>query len=251
MPGSFLQILVEILKVETSVLLNDALKLLQDSQGSPANSASPSTASQPVVLQTHTATATSSHHSHPGDTPSQSGSIAANKTAYYPDHGGIAEANKTNDPDPATAGQAHIAEASTSAGRQDDSSSNTQASNSDDPSRQPQASQPDAQLSNSQAVIQCRVAGVLPAVLALLEGCLDSLAKETENAEMAEAGTAQPTVVLSNRYCTRIGQALNFVADHLAMLLCMRHWLMLCFMGYSPPQSLGVVERSGRHLQRQ
>ena len=49
------------------------------------------------------------------------------------------------------------------------------------------------------AAVQYRVAGVLPAVLSLLEGCLEALASDAENSEMAEAGSSQHTVALSDR----------------------------------------------------
>ena len=52
---------------------------------------------------------------------------------------------------------------------------------------------------SSNTAVQYRVSGVLPAVLSLLEGCLEALASDAENSEMAEAGSSQLTVVLSDR----------------------------------------------------
>ena len=189
--GSFFQVLVEIVKVETSLLLNDTMALLQPSTPTPAQESATSngqpTSSHPTTQsENQSSTPTTDIHAHVSDTappavdqmsPGTNPSIvnAGPKT-------GAAESS-TSHSDLGTSshdGQGDSRGGTTSCGAEPASSG-----------RQHNHCSIDNSNDSSNAVIGARVADVLPAVLSLLEGCLEALAGDAQDAELLADGKEQ------------------------------------------------------------
>lgn len=213
---------MEILKVETSLLLNDTLALMQDSSLStaqapmaPADTVSRATSSQPesksgedaccMPVPSTTTTNTDSHtglSSGMGNPPTD----AANSQA---DQGSLDDTELSPGSAEPSSSQTPVETSNrASAARGGEGSSNSQSSGdrADVATHQAEASSSGREQSeSSNALVAARVAGVLPAVLSLLEGCLEALASNAQDAE-ALADGQQPSCVpmLEDRSVSRL-----------------------------------------------
>ncbi|KAA6423508.1 MAG: hypothetical protein FRX49_06568 [Trebouxia sp. A1-2] len=175
--GSFFQVLVEILKVETSLLLNDTMALLQHSMHtSPQESAT--SKQQP----------TSSHPASQSDdqslTPTTDTHARASDTA------------------PPAVDQMRPGTNSTSPG-----------------------------IVHANLKTGARVADVLPAVLSLLEGCLEALAGDAQDAELVADGKKQASSgsLLDDRFLAEVPNA------HAKRVQTLLGWLVQCQGGAALP----------------
>ncbi|KAL0053068.1 hypothetical protein WJX82_000427 [Trebouxia sp. C0006] len=172
--GSFFQVLVEIVKVETSLLLNDTMALLQPSTPTPAQESATSngqpTSSHPTTQsENQSSTPTTDIHAHVSDTAPPA----------------VDQMRPGTNPSIVNAGpKTGAAESSTSHSDLGTSSHDGQGA---------------------------RVADVLPAVLSLLEGCLEALAGDAQDAELLADGKEQTITksLLDDRLATRAMSALS------------------------------------------
>ena len=187
--GSFFQVLVEILKVETSLLLNDTMALLQHSMHtSPQESATSKqqpTSSHPASQSDdQSLTPTTDTHARASDTaPPAVDQMRPGTNSTSP---GIVHANlKTG----ATESSTDYSEFRTSS---HDGQGDSRAGTSCDLEPSSSGRQHNhCSSDSSSAVIGARVADVLPAVLSLLEGCLEALAGDAQDAELVADGKKQ------------------------------------------------------------
>ena len=181
--GSIFQVLVEIVKVETSLLLNDTMALLQLSTPTPPQASAinkeQSPSSQPASQSDNQPlTHTTDTHAHVSDaTPPAVDQMRPGTNSPRPS---IVNANcKT---DAAESSTSHSELSTSTHGGQSDSRGST-SSNEAQPSS---SGRQHKQYSNDSrnGAIGARVADVLPAVLSLLEGCLEALAGDAQDAEL-------------------------------------------------------------------
>ncbi len=186
--GSFFQVLVEIVKVETSLLLNDTMALLQPSMPTPPQE---SATSKEQPTSSHPASQSGNQpdtHTHVSDT------VPPAVDQMSPD------TNSTNlsivNADPKTgaaeSGTSHSDLGTSSHDEQGDSRGATSSCGAEPSSSGRQHNHCSID-SSSSAVIGARVADVLPAVLSLLEGCLEALAGDAQDAELVADGKEQAT----------------------------------------------------------
>ena len=174
------QVLVEILKVETALLLNDALAVLSGrSQGTVDPTQAPSDSAGPSTSVHHPASQSSQQKS------SAVPSLHNTETQVYtsgPVHRAV-----NADASTSRAGcQSHRCSTSGNNSTYDDLGKGDAASDKAEAS-----SSGKQHIDSSHATVEARVAGVLPAVLSLLEGCLEALASDAQDSE-ASAGGKQP-----------------------------------------------------------
>ena len=214
--ASFFQVLAEILKVEISLLLNDALTIMHARSGTAESSqqaaAEPMQAS-PLQPRTRTAPTAQPCVNHPS--PAPLGLDTACKTG--PAHAAESNSKRSN--------LSAISTATPSSGRSDALQENCNASNVDtvsspggNSSTKSSSSKqaPDSpcleeagqdterqRMSSSTLLAEARVADVLPAVFSLMEGCLQALAAD------AQAEDTQEGSRLDDQVAQRAMQALS------------------------------------------
>lgn len=190
--GSLFQVLVEILKVETSLLLNDTMALLQPSTPTPpqesATGKEQPTSSQPASqCANQSSTPTTDTHAHVSDTaPPAVDQLRPGTNSTRPS---IVNANPKTGAAESSTGNSDLSTSSHDG--QGDSRGSTSSCEAEPSSSGRQHHHCSNDSSN--AVIGARVADVLPAVLSLLEGCLEALAGDAQDAELLADGKEQAT----------------------------------------------------------
>ena len=211
--ASFFQVLVEILKVESSLLLNDALSVMH---------ASSSTASQEVVaepiqaspqqLRAQTAPAAQLGRNHPSPAPSAPDTACKTGAAHAAELNSNLSANSTATPSSGRSDapqQNHDASTVNIMLSSTGGSSTTKCNSSKPAPESPglEEAGPCAEqqrVGSSSLLAEARVTEVLPAVFTLMEGCLQALAADAQAAESTQNGSR-----LDDQVAQRAMQALS------------------------------------------
>ncbi|DBA78950.1 TPA: hypothetical protein ACH3X1_008824 [Trebouxia sp. C0004] len=222
--GSLFQVLVEILKVETSLLLNDTMALLQPSTpSSPQESATSKeqpTSSQPASQSDNPSlTPTTDTHTHVSDTAHPA------MDQLRPDTNSTSPSTVNANPmtGAAESSTSHSDLGTSSHDGQGDSRGGTFGCGAGPSSSGRQHNH--CSNDSSSAVIGARVANVLPAVLSLLEGCLEALAGDAQDAELLASGKKQATSgpLLDDRLASRAMSALSEAFETVLQFLELMH----------------------------
>lgn len=214
---SFFQVLVEILKVEISLLLNDALSIMHASSTSTAEPsqeavAEPRIQASPLQPRAQTAPAAQPHIHHPSTAPAASDSANTEGPAQSnTDHSKL-PANSTatpssNRPDAPTQNSNASPVNIRSGPKGGSSSSKCNSSEHLPESLYPQKAGPSTEQQSggsTSLLAEARVTDVLPAVFSLMEGCLQALAADAQAGEDQQEGSR-----LDDQVAQRAMQALS------------------------------------------
>lgn len=284
--GSFFQLLVELLKVEISLLLNDALSIMHASSTSPVDAK----ASEPIhasPLQPKAQTASANQHANDSSgRPSASRERDSNS-----DHAQAASPSMDNSDSPAssspdvlpvhrhastrdtissqsgvggspgsgTSGQ--TAEAPPAQGpavhsrrsMEDTHSLPSDAQQTDImpaealPPQEPAVKSTPKVADSSSMPAEARVTDVLPAVFSLLEGCLEALAADAQVAELPEEDR-QAAATLDDKVAQRAMQALSEAFETVLQFLELVHTEGL--RSQDSPWVVAAVRAYGRQVER-
>lgn len=242
---SFFQVLVEILKVEISLLLNDALSIMHASSNSTAESSQEAVAS-PLQPRAQTAPAAQPHIHPPSTAPSAFDT--AEDPAQSKTHHSQPPAHSTSTPSAdrsdASAENSNASPVNVRTSPKG-SSGTTKGTSSEQPPESPSlqkagSSSEQQNGGNTSLLAEARVTDVLPAVFSLMEGCVQALAADAQAGE-----NQQEKSRLDDQVAQRAMQALSEAFETVLQFLELVHTEGL---DQDSPWLLAAVRAVGRQV---
>ena len=249
--ASFFQVLVEILKVEISLLLNDALSIMHASSNSTAESIQEAVAepirASPLQPRAQTAPAAQPHNDPPSTAPAAFDTAKTKGPAQSKTDHSKRSARSTATPSSHGSGALpennNASPINMTSSPKGSSSSNTKYSSSDQSPESPglQKAGPGTEQQSpgsTSLLAEARVTDVLPAVFSLMEGCLQALAADAEAGEEQQEQSR-----LDDQVAQRAMQALSEAFETVLQFLELVHTEGL---NQDSPWLLAAVRAVGR-----